>query len=140
MEMVHQITSNGDGNPEDAMDSDGDGVPDFIEINNPIITDDVVEVFNTISPNGDNINDVLIIQGIEDTSGNVLTIYNRWGVEVFAVSDYGVDDNFFRGFSNGRTTIGGDDELPTGTYYYVFEYTINATGVSETKAGYLYIN
>ena len=133
---------NEDGNPDDALDSNLDDVPDYLDEGgfNEIITDDTIAVFNTISPNGDGLNDKLVIQGLSETTGNVLKIYNRWGVEVFEASDYGNNDNFFRGYSNGRVTISDTNKLPTGTYYYVFEYTVIATGNSKSKAGYLYIN
>jgi len=97
-------------------------------------------VFNSLSPNGDGVNDTFVIQGLIDFPENTLRIYNRWGVRIFETTGYGQGDNFFRGFSNGRVTINDTDRLPTGTYFYVLEYTNSDTGVSKSKAGYLYIN
>ena len=68
-----------------------------------------------------------------------MRIYNRWGIKIFEVANYGIDDNFFRGFSSGRVTIKESDKLPSGTYFYVIEYE-NASGDTKNKAGYLYIN
>ena len=130
---------NGDGNPDDAVDTDGNGVPDYLEPNN---TDpdgeDGVTVYTGISPNGDGVNDVFVIQGIQNLE-NTLEIYNRWGVKVYEATNYGRNDNFFRGISEGRSTIEERDELPVGTYYYVLEYVL-PSGERKNRAGYLYIN
>ncbi len=142
--------ANGDGNPNDAEDLNRNGIPDFLEIDNPSgvldPTDapDGIEVFNALSPNGDLQNSRLEISGLGNTESNNIKIYNRWGVLVFEASKYGENDNFFRGFSNGRVTVDGSSTLPTGTYYYVLTYKIkdsidpNSSEVS--RAGYLYIN
>ncbi|MDH7444065.1 DUF7507 domain-containing protein, partial [Aquimarina sp. 2201CG14-23] len=131
--------ANGDGDPDDASDLDGDGIPDYLEPNSSDPTaEDGIEIYTGITPNGDGINDVLVIRGIENLE-NTLEIYNRWGVKVFGTDNYGRNDNFFRGISNGRTTVEARDELPVGTYYYVLEYVLD-TGERKNRAGYLYIN
>ncbi|WP_109096932.1 gliding motility-associated C-terminal domain-containing protein, partial [Aquimarina sp. AU58] len=130
---------NGDGNPDDAFDTDGNGTPDYLEPNGPTGEgEDGITVFTGMSPNGDGVNDVFIISGIERLE-NTLEIYNRWGVKVYGTKNYGRDDQFFRGISNGRTTIEGTDQLPVGTYYYVLEYVLES-GERKSRAGYLYIN
>ncbi|MCK8523545.1 Ig-like domain-containing protein [Aquimarina sp. D1M17] len=130
---------NGDGNPNDAVDTNGNGVPDYLEPNAPTnIDEDGVTVYTALSPNGDGINDVFIISGIE-TLQNTLEIYNRWGVMVFKSDNYGRDDNFFRGISKGRTTIEEKDKLPDGTYYYILYYNLES-GEQKSRAGYLYLN
>jgi gliding motility-associated-like protein len=130
---------NGDGNPDDAFDTDGNGIPDYLDPNEPIGEgEDGITVFTGMSPNGDGINDVFVISGIERLE-NTLRIYNRWGVAVYESKNYGRDNNFFRGFSTGRTTIEEIDRLPVGTYYYVLEYVLES-GVQKSRAGYLYIN
>ncbi|WP_200831827.1 gliding motility-associated C-terminal domain-containing protein, partial [Aquimarina sp. AU474] len=127
----------GNGNPEDAFDSDDNGIPDYLE---PNFTsgEDGVTVFSGLSPNGDGVNDVFMIDGIERFE-NKLEIYNRWGVKVFESKNYGRNDNFFSGISNGRTTISDKDQLPVGTYYYVLEYVLGS-GERKSRMGYLYIN
>ncbi len=92
-----------------------------------------------MSPNGDGLNDVFVIRGIEQFPNNTVRIYNRWGVLVFDTRGYGQNDNFFRGESTGRATIDQDRLLPVGTYYYVLEYT-NNEGRLQQLAGPLYIN
>ncbi|WP_438424116.1 choice-of-anchor L domain-containing protein [Aquimarina macrocephali] len=128
----------GNGNPDDAFDSNGNGTPDYLEPNGPTEEEDNITVFSGMSPNGDGINDVFIISGIERLE-NTLEIYNRWGVKVYESKNYGRDDNFFRGISLGRTTVQGNDQLPVGTYYYVLNYTLES-GEQKNRAGYLYIN
>lgn len=65
-----------------------------------------------LSPNGDGINDVLIIEGIKSFAENKVKIVNRNGVEVYHKSGY---DNEVVVFS-GRNNSG--EKLPEGTYYY----------------------
>jgi gliding motility-associated-like protein len=75
-----------------------------------------ITVYTFISPNGDGQNDTLIIEGLETSPNNELILFNRWGLEVFRKKNY---DNSFGGISNGRANVGGSEELPVGTYYYV---------------------
>ncbi|GAK78092.1 GTP-binding protein EngA [Nonlabens ulvanivorans] len=60
------------------------------------------------------------------------------GIEVFNADNYDNSTKRFVGISDGRTTIGQGDKLPTGTYYYVVEYIDDFGGVQQI-AGYLYI-
>ncbi len=132
---------NGDGNPDDAIDSDNNGIPDYLEPNNNIHdsdSEDGIVVFNGFSPNGDGTNDVLVVQGIENLQ-NTFMVYNRWGLKVYETDNYGRDDNFFRGISNGESTIKKSDQLPAGTYYFVIEYAL-PSGERKNRMGYLYIN
>ncbi|WP_341200832.1 DUF7507 domain-containing protein, partial [Croceibacter atlanticus] len=101
--------------------------------------DDLI-IYNGVSPNGDGINDAFTIRGIENFPDNTLSIYNRWGVEVYNVDGYGQNGNKFVGISEGRVTIEQDRQLPVGTYFYVLKYTNSITGQENKKAGYLYIN
>lgn len=91
-----------------------------------------VEIFNAVSPNGDGLNDVFIIQfinSIPETVSNKVTIYNRWGDEVFSIADYDNDQKVFKGLTNSGK------ELPTGTYFYKIEFNSGRSG----KNGYLYL-
>ncbi len=104
-----------------------------------------VEVFNAISTNNDGINDKLIIKNIDKTScypDNSIEIYNRWGVLVFETKNYNNETNYFDGYSRGRTTIKDTAGLPTGTYYYILNYSAIKDGKTEVKriASHLYIN
>lgn len=87
-------------------------------------------VYNGISPNDDGQNDFFLIQYIdvlESTKNNKVSIYNRWGDEVFSVNNYNNDDRVFKGL--GKT----GNELSSGTYFYKIEF---ASGKA-TKTGYL---
>ncbi|TDE41531.1 hypothetical protein E0I26_16315, partial [Flavobacterium rhamnosiphilum] len=100
-------------------------------------------VHNAFSPNGDGINEVFTIENIEDTCyiGNTVEIYNRWGVLVFETRGYDNVTKVFRGISEGRTTISQSSGLPTGTYFYILNYTSVVGGNTQTnkKSGYLYL-
>ncbi|MBF7092358.1 gliding motility-associated C-terminal domain-containing protein, partial [Flavobacterium sp. ALJ2] len=102
-------------------------------------------VHNAFSPNGDSINDKFVIDNIEDTTcypDNTVEIYNRWGVLVFETKNYNNTTNSFDGYSRGRTTIKQSDGLPTGTYFYILNYTsVDGNGAIQTnkKDGFLYL-
>ena len=68
--------------------------------------------FNAFSPDGDGRNDTWEINNIEIYPDNKLTIYNRWGDEVFSAT----------GYTNAKAWDGGN--LQPGTYYYVLTTTI----------------
>ncbi|KIA85888.1 gliding motility-associated C-terminal domain-containing protein, partial [Flavobacterium sp. AED] len=103
-------------------------------------------VHNAFSPNGDGINEVFVIDNIDDTNcypDNTVEIYNRWGVLVFDAQGYNNTTKAFKGFSEGRSTISQSSGLPTGTYFYILNYTsIDGNGKVQTnkKDGYLYLN
>ncbi|MGO4822781.1 MULTISPECIES: DUF7507 domain-containing protein, partial [unclassified Flavobacterium] len=105
-----------------------------------------VLVHNAFSPNGDGINEVFIIDNIDDIlcyPDNSVQIYNRWGILVYETLNYNNNSNAFNGTSYGRTTIKQSSGLPTGTYYYILNYTsVGGTGELQTnrKEGYLYLN
>ncbi len=90
-----------------------------------------VFVYTGFSPNGDGINDTLIIQGIESNPNNELLIYNRWGVLVYNKKGY---DNSWKGASEGRLSLNKNKKLPVGTYYYV----LNLEG-KKMQSGFIYL-
>ena len=79
---------------------------------------------NTITPNGDGINDTWEIPGIHDHPQATVTIYDRWGQRVFKDTGY-------------KTPFDGKD-LPSGTYYWVIELS-RLEGTSKPITGYLSI-
>jgi gliding motility-associated-like protein len=64
-----------------------------------------------ISPNGDGVNDVWIIDFIEQFPNNVVEVYNRWGELLFHADGY---------LQNWDGTYNGKP-LPIGTYYYIID-------------------
>jgi gliding motility-associated-like protein len=126
-------------NPNEPFDPNGNGIPDYLEVNNHTPSDDDLEIFNLVTPNGDGDNDVFVVRNIERYPENELEVYNRWGVKVYSVDGYGQDGKFFRGISEGRVTVSQVSELPVGTYWYILKYK-NATGEWKQRVGYLYLN
>lgn len=124
------------------FDSNGNGVPDYLEVNNYNLSnsDDELEIFNGVSPSSDDIkNNVFTIRNIEKYPNNTLQIYNRWGVIVYEVDGYGSNNKYFKGISEGRATVSSSSELPEDTYFYVLKY-VNSNGENKDRSGYLYLN
>jgi gliding motility-associated-like protein/uncharacterized repeat protein (TIGR01451 family) len=84
------------------------------------------------SPNGDGINDLFVIRGIDMYPNNGFTVFNRWGDQVFAASPY---TNTWDGKSQAGMSIGGSD-LPVGTYFYI----LNLGDGSTVLKGTIYLN
>ncbi|WP_165783997.1 tandem-95 repeat protein [Flavobacterium alvei] len=124
------------------FDSNGNGTPDYLEANNHNLSnsDDDLEIFNGVSPTSDDPkNNVFTIRNIEKYPNNSLHIFNRFGGLVYEAEGYGVGNKFFKGVSEGRSTISPSAELPEGTYFYALKY-VNSAGVTKERSGYLYIN
>jgi gliding motility-associated-like protein/uncharacterized repeat protein (TIGR01451 family) len=85
------------------------------------------------SPNGDGINDLYVIRGILYFPANSFVIFNRWGNTVFEASPY---KNTWDGRSDRGLRVGGDDELPTGTYFYL----LDLGNGSDIIKGTIYLN
>jgi gliding motility-associated-like protein len=66
---------------------------------------------NVFSPNGDGINDVWRLTGIDQFSSIELSIFNRYGQPVYQSNNY---NNSWDGKFNGQP-------LPVATYYYVIK-------------------
>jgi gliding motility-associated-like protein len=93
---------------EGTGDSDGDGIPNYI--------DPDFFIPEGISPNGDNVNDVLYIRGLKAKvfSQATLLVFNRWGQVVYE------SNGTYKNDWNGVGKNG--DALPEGVYYIVFKY------------------
>jgi gliding motility-associated-like protein len=133
--------SNGDEigpDPKKPIDSNGNGIPDYLEFNNHSNSTDNLEIFNLVTPNNDGDNDVFVIRNIELYPENSLEIYNRWGIKVYDVTGYGQNGRYFVGESDGRATIQRSKLLPTGTYFYILKYK-TTSGVWKDRKGYLYL-
>lgn len=98
-------------------------------------------IYNAVSPNGDGLNDYFIIDNINKFPNNTVQIFNRWGIKVFDTKNYDNSENVFRGISEGRVTVGKNEKLPTGTYFYVIQYesTDKSGTSSHKKTGYLHL-
>jgi len=91
------------------------------------------------SPNGDTINDTFEIPGLGYLFPNFeMEIYNRWGNKVFKYSNEGRNEPlWWDGNSDGSSIAGGNNSLPTGTYYYVLYF--NQDNV-EPLTDWIYLN
>jgi hypothetical protein len=95
-----------------------------------------VKVYNALSVNGDGLNEKLMIDNISFFPANEIVIYNRNGRVVYKTSGYGVNNNFFRGYSN-ISSAGNSKVLPMGTYYYTFTYARPLDGKIITTNGFI---
>lgn len=104
---------------------------------------DKVRVNQFISPNGDEHNDALIINGLEqfyaskcaEYSDVNLLIFNRWGDLVYEKKNYMKDEQeLFRGFSTNSLDFGNRKPLPMGTYFYLLR-----SGEETVKTGFIQI-
>jgi gliding motility-associated-like protein len=93
-------------------------------------SNDVV-VHDVITPNGDGINDVWTIEGLQKYPGNSVQVFDKVGNQVYQKSNY---DNSWGGqASNG-------DQLPDGTYYYLVQLNApSTTGGSNIFSGAILI-
>ena len=98
-----------------------------------------VIIYNAVSANGDGLNDYFKIEGLEHYPDNTVEIYNRWGAKIYETKSYGLNNNVFRGISNGKLTIKKEKQVPVGTYFYILRYKSNE-GSRIEKSGYLYVN
>ena len=71
---------------------------------------------NVFSPNGDGVNDLFIVENLtkEYYSYSNLSVYNRWGDEVYRDGNYGLNGTWWDGQSTHQ-----NDPLHEGVYFYV---------------------
>ena len=79
--------------------------------------------YNAFSPDGDGRNDTWLIPDIDLYPDNNLTIFNRWGDEVYKANSY----------SNAKPWDGSG--LQSGTYFYVLN--VNVNGDKQTFKGFI---
>lgn len=88
--------------------------------------------YNLVSVNGDDKNDIWIIDCLQNFPGNNVKVFNRSGVKVYEADGYNNSDVVFRGIGeNGVYFLG--DQLPDGTYFYI----IDKRNGSKPITGYL---
>lgn len=138
-----------DGNYIVRYENNDTNCPRIIEVTIPVNTSPActidncvpITVHNAISPNGDGLNEALIIDNVTNAcyKENTIEIYNRWGIQVYGATNYNNEDVVFKGYSEGRDIAKQSSTLPTGTYFYVFKFkSINGNYVSKT--GWLYLS
>ncbi|MFZ9004447.1 MAG: gliding motility-associated C-terminal domain-containing protein, partial [Robiginitalea sp.] len=70
-------------------------------------------VFNQFSPNGDGVNDFLVVRDIASFPTNSIQIFNRYGQPIFEASNM-TNDEVWDGTHKGN-------QAPEGTYYYILD-------------------
>ncbi|WP_139923467.1 gliding motility-associated C-terminal domain-containing protein [Hymenobacter sp. DG01] len=70
-----------------------------------------IRIPNAFTPNSDGRDDTWQIENIEQFPDNTVTVFNRWGNQIFSATNYS-RANEWRGDINGKPA-------PVGTYYYV---------------------
>ncbi len=83
-----------------------------------------LKIPNAFSPNGDNINDFFVVDGLVDNTSFI--VFDRSGKKLYETYNYQND-------WNGLDSEG--NELPTGTYWYVVE----VPDISTPLKGYIYL-
>jgi gliding motility-associated-like protein len=76
-----------------------------------VLETDSLFLYNTFTPNGDGDNDNWVIGNLDKFPDNTLTIYNRYGRQVYYAHPY----------SNNWHGKSGGEELPAATYYYILD-------------------
>ncbi|MFD2101339.1 gliding motility-associated C-terminal domain-containing protein [Flagellimonas iocasae] len=122
------------------LDTDGDGIPDSMDDDDdndgvsdgddafPTSDEPKLVPAQAFTPNGDGNNDAWVIPGIDNYPNNRVSVYNRWGHEVFAVQSY---RNDWEGFYKNRS-----EKLPAGSYLYI----IDLGDGSAPLQGWIFIN
>ncbi|HAW51318.1 MAG TPA: hypothetical protein DCX54_03155, partial [Flavobacteriales bacterium] len=85
-------------------------------------------IINGFSPNGDGVNDTWELPFLKDYPNVVVTVYNRWGIEVFSSTGY-------------RSAWDGTYEselLPSASYYYVIDLYGDGEDVKTGAVSILY--
>jgi len=92
--------------------------------------EDGVNVHLGLSPNGDGVNDALVIEGITKYPNNRLQIMSRSGQLIFEAKGYDNATRVFDGHSNktGKMQV-------SGTYFYSLDYMVN--GTAKHKTGFI---
>lgn len=81
----------------------------YVDCTTPPTT--TMKFYTGFSPNGDGQNDFFTIDGISQYPNNELTIFNRWGTQVFQMQGY---KNVWGGTWKNKA-------LPDGTYFYLLK-------------------
>ena len=93
-----------------------------------------VEIYNAISPNGNDKNDFFYIKNADKYPNNSLRIFDRNGIIIYEENGYGVDNKLFFGKSNINKS---NAILPSGSYFYIFSYIDQSSQETIVKKGVL---
>ena len=88
------------------------------------VTITVPNLVNAITPNGDNVNDMVDYTALAYKKNLVFTVYNRYGNKVYEADK-------IRNYKWDGTS--GNKKLPTGTYWYTITWNENDKNNTQTK-------
>ena len=77
---------------------------------------------------------------VENTDPNTpieLLIFNEMGLVVYESTHYQNNGELFLGYANVSGVVGRGQRLPSGTYFYIMNYTQH--GEKQLKKGFLYL-
>ena len=98
------------------------------------MNENCVDIPQGISPNGDGMNDCLVLDHLEAQEDIIKAeVYNRYGVKVFELNDY-IDQWCGQDASDGSGS--SNELLPVGTYFYVIQYASDR----EPTISWIYLN
>ncbi len=80
-----------------------------------VLKDYKLIIANTMTPNGDNYNDIFWIGMIEYYPNNEVTVFNRYGQIIFKGNNYDNKKVYWDGSYQGN-------KVPDGAYYYVIKF------------------
>lgn len=87
-----------------------------------------------VTPNGDGINDALVIPEIALSPNNSIQIFDRYGLKVFEMKNY--SNTEFTGLATTNNfVIAKDKGLPSGVYFYI----ISMDDINLNFQGFLYL-
>jgi gliding motility-associated-like protein len=114
--LNYNTTYNPDVSPRDTAvfwltirDEHGCSYLDSVKVN--VKPSSALVFYNSLTPNGDGDNDIWVIGNLEKYRTNRLQIFNRYGQEIYAVTNY---KNDWAGKYLGK-------DLPAGTYFFVLD-------------------
>jgi gliding motility-associated-like protein len=79
-----------------------------------VVIDLDLDPVNTITPNGDGLNDAFVVRGLDPFENAKLTVFNRWGDVIYNTPSY---QNDWKGTYNGKP-------VPAGTYLYILKVQV----------------
>ncbi|MBC7412933.1 MAG: SBBP repeat-containing protein [Bacteroidia bacterium] len=97
------------------------------------LTITLLEIPQGFSPNGDQVNDMFVIKGLENYPNNTLKVFNRWGNLVYESNPY---TNNWNGITN-KGIILSSSALNSSTFFYILD--LGVTGKVPLK-GFIYLN
>lgn len=86
-------------------------------------------IAKVVTPDGDGINDIWMLENIENFEDNTVVVVDRWGNAIFRATGYDNETIFWDGTNESGTIV------PTGTYFYTVE--VRFQGAIVRRKGYL---